>query len=114
MLTISVTPEGDYDDLDGQLVDGLESLRQRIVQRIRFPLGQWFVDTRRGTLPLLGYNEPSVPAGIITATILDEGGAEVVSVENVVVGFDQATRAMTYTAQVRTVYGDATISGGQL
>ena len=43
MRTLSVSPirTDGPDDVDNVVVDGIEALRQRIQQRLRFPLGTW-------------------------------------------------------------------------
>ena len=48
--TLSVSPiDGEHpefgDDLDNRVADGIESLRQRIQQRLQFRLGEWELDT---------------------------------------------------------------------
>ena len=54
MRTVSVSPtgptEGAPEDLDGKIVDGVESLRQRVVQAFKFRLGEWFIDGGRRAL----------------------------------------------------------------
>ena len=46
MRTLSATrqTEDSPTDLDNQVVDGIESLRQRIDQRLKFMLGEWDLD----------------------------------------------------------------------
>lgn len=52
-LTLSVSPvyptpeEGN--DLDGAMAGGLAALEQRVVQRLRFWQGTWFMDNTEGT-----------------------------------------------------------------
>ena len=57
-------------------VEGLEALRQRIQQRLWFRVGEWSLDTRRGTPSVLGHGmTANQAAGIIGAAIRDEGGS---------------------------------------
>ena len=96
---IDPTRDGSPDDLDNLIVDDLESLRQRVVQRLRFPIGTWQLDTRRGTESTLGHGiTPALAASIISDAIRDEGGAEITSIANVVALLDRGTRTFTYSA----------------
>ena len=115
MRTLSATPpatgEGP-DDLDLRVVDQLEALRQRVVQRLRFRAGTWALDTRRGTDSVLGHGiTPELAGAIISRAIRDEGGDEVTDVTDVVVGLDHDTRVATYQARVSSIYGEMRLSG---
>ena len=108
MITLGVT----NGDLDGTLVDGLTSLRQRIEQRLLFPLGEWSLNPDAGTPSLLGFRGAAqVAAAVLSDTIVDEGGEEVVDVVDVVVEQDSETRTLSYSATVLTVYGSTTLNG---
>ena len=113
MRTLSATrttPDG-TDDLDNQVVDSLESLRQRIAQRLRFPAGTWELDTRQGTPSVLGYTFTlQLAASVLTRAIQDEGGDEVTGVE-VRVSYVRGTRTMVYHAEVASIYGPMTMEG---
>ena len=99
-------------DLDNKVVDGIVSLRQRIQQRLRFMLGEWTLDTRRGTESVLGHDfTAELAAAVINAAIRDEGRAEVTGIANVTAALDVSTRVMTYRAEVPTIYGTMPISG---
>ena len=94
------SPDGPT-DLENRVVDGIESLRQRIVQRLRFRLGEWQLDTRRGTESVLGHDfTAELAAAVINAAIRDEGRAEVTGIANVTATLDVSTRVMTYRAEV--------------
>ena len=102
-------PTGQH-DLDNTVVDGLRSLEQRISQRLRFPIGTWQLDTRRGTESVLGRTfTPDLAASVISAAIRDEGGSEVTGVEDVTTRLDG--RTLRYTATVATIYGVMTLTG---
>ena len=96
---------GDPPDLDGTLVDGLTSLRQRVVQAILLRTNDWFLATNRG-IPrdvLTGHATSGIAAAAITAAIRLEGGAEVKGVQNV--RYSLTRRRFAYTAEVETIYG---------
>ena len=115
MRTLSTSPistdENAPYDLDGTVIDRLQSLEQRIRQRLRFPIGTWPLDTRLGTESVLGYEyTPELAASVLTDAIREEGGDEVTGV-NVDIGYERATRTMTYSAVVETIYGATTMAG---
>lgn len=108
--TISVTtnPATGFPDLDGTVVDDLESLKQRVVQAIKFVFGSWFLNQERGLrYDLIRGHQTSleIAARTITETIREEGGSEITSIETPIVTLDVATRSMTYHARVQTIYG---------
>ena len=111
MRTLSVKPvfpdkPNGLQDLDGLVVDGIESLRQRVAQRLRFPLGTWHLDTRRGTPSVLGHGfPPALVASTINATIRDEGREEITEITDERVELDQETRVLTYVSTVQSIYG---------
>ena len=117
MRTLSVSPMNanapdGIQDLDNRVVDGIVSLGQRLQQRLRFPLGEWELDTRRGTESVIGREfTPSLAAGIISAAIRDEGGAEITDIVDVTATIDRETRQFRYSATVRTIYGVMTLTG---
>ena len=89
------------------VVDGAESVRQRVAQRVRHYLGEWFLNTASG-VPY--YREiltrpTSVGAAVsaMTAAIRSvDGVADVLNAEG---GIEAATRAFRYTATVTTTTG---------
>ena len=115
MRTISAAPptEEDQPDIDGQIVDGIESLRQRIVQAIQFRAGSWYLRRTAGVQYelLLGHRTtPALAAATISETIREEGGNEVTALRRVTFGHDSATRTFRYSAEVDTIYGLMTIN----
>ena len=52
-----------------------------------------------------------VAAAVLSDTIVDEGGEEVVDVVDVVVEQDSETRTLSYSATVLTVYGSTILNG---
>ena len=98
-------------DLDNRVADGIEALRQRIEQRLSFRLGEWTLDTRKGTESVLGHGmTPTLAASVLSAAIRDEGGAEVTGIENVEAKLDK-NRVMRYAVTVLTIYGAMLIEG---
>ena len=112
-LSVSIGPDGRH-DLDGTVVDGIEALRQRVEQAIRFVFGEWFLAADRGLRRELVQGHQTtlaLAAATLTGTIRDEGGDEVTAVETPVVALDFQTREMTYSAVVHTIYGDMPLNG---
>ena len=115
--TLSVSPiDGEHpefgDDLDNRVADGIESLRQRIQQRLQFRLGEWELDTRRGTRSVLGFTyTPNLAAAVISAAIREEGAAEVTGLRDVLATLDGETRGFFYDVTVDTIYGAMRLTG---
>lgn len=115
MRTISVGPPapGEPDDLDGRVVEGIHALEQRVAQAIRFRAGEWFLARNRGLDydRLFGHHvNRGLVATAITETIRQEGGDEVVAVDDVEFSLDGRTREFRYSATVRTIYGDMPVA----
>ena len=110
MRTVSVEPPapGDPPDLDGRVVEGIESLAQRLRQAILWRVGEWFLARQRGLDYglLIGHQvNPAITASAITEAIRIEGADEVTDVVNVVFTLDVPARALAYSAAVHNVYG---------
>ena len=93
-------------DIDLTLVDDLESVMQRISQRLHFRLGEWFENQLKGTdyEPLLGatgLNELAIQALTAEARSVED----VDDITNVQVNLDGTTRILTYNAIAHTRYG---------
>ena len=107
MRTLGVTAG----DLDWTIVDGATAIRQRIVQRLQFWLGEWFQDTSKGIpyLPsILGRRSDAVILlrQVITNQILDIEG--VTAVRNITIEIKTSLRRVFYAADVDTIYGTVT------
>ena len=118
MRTLSASPIDPVNNVDGptdlenRVVDGIDSLSQRIRQRLRFRLGEWQLDTRRGTESVIGHDfTAELAAAVINTAIRDEGRAEVTGIANVTATLDVSTRVMTYRAEVPTIYGPMSVAG---
>ena len=98
-------------DIDFTVVDGLESLRQRVEQGLRFHKAEWFLNTNLGVpyfADVLGYPlDLDVVRQVISAHILRHEEVTAVTVEDV--RFNAATRRLTFRARVSSIYGDLTM-----
>ena len=115
MRTISVGPPapGQPDDLDGRVVEDIVALEQRIVQAIRFRVGEWFLARTRGLDydMLFGHHvDISLIASTISEAIRIEGGDEITAIDDVTFALDGVTRVYRYSASVRTIYGTMPLS----
>ena len=113
--TISVEPQGDNlpDDLDGRIVDGLEALRQRVVEAIRFRFNTWFLARNQGLDYdlLIGHQiTPALAAAALNDTIRTEAGDELVALRDLTYSLESATRVFSYYVVVDSIYGSMTIS----
>ena len=99
-------------DLDFSTQDGLRSVVQRVTQRLRFWRGEWFLDTAEGIpyiADVIGHDvNIELAKQAITAQIRTV--PDVLSVDNVQVGFDFRTRTLLYSATIKTEFGAATVS----
>ena len=111
--TFATSPaDGSVDDITGAVVDGIEALRQRVAQRLRFRRGTWVFDPGDGVPSIVGH-EITVPVAerVITDAIRDEGGDEILTIDEVTVSLDRDTRLFRYAARVVTIYGGETFTG---
>lgn len=115
MFTLAVDENNDlYLDARGNIasVSNLEALRQKIRQRLKLFLSEWFLDTTRGVpyfQNILGEDiNQSLAAQILTTEILKEPA--VTQVKNVNFGLNDNTRQFKYSAQVDSLYGQSEVS----
>ena len=120
MLTLgAILPDPDdrttIQDIENRTVDGLESVRQRVVQRLQFWSRQWFLNESQGvpyTPDILGHQfDISLAKQALVAEILTV--ADVTNVRDVEAALDAATRRFSFAANVDTVYGATSVSGTQ-
>ena len=111
-LATAPDPDSGIEDITGAVVDGIEALRQRIAQRLRFRRGTWVFAPGDGVPSVIGH-DITIPIAtrIITEAIRDEGGSEIVSIGDVTVDLDRETRTFRYSATVTTVYGADSFTG---
>jgi len=118
MITLAIDDNNDiFLDASGNvaIVDNAESLRQRLLERLQFFLGEWFLDETLG-VPyfqqiLQSDVDINIVSNIITNEILKE--SEVIRVEapvintttakisqHPVISFDRTTRKFMYSASI--------------
>ena len=106
-LSVSDPLPGQPPDLDGRIVDGFESLRQRCIQALYFRLRQWFLATNRG-IPREEIEGHQTSAAIararLTQALRDEGGPEILSLTDVQ-GEILPQRRFRYSVRIATTYG---------
>lgn len=101
------------DDIDGTVVDGIEALRQRITQAIRFRFETWFLQRQRGLdySVIIGHRiSAPLAASALNAAVREEGGGEVTGITDVSFSVDRAARRYRYSAVAQTVYGAMNLS----
>lgn len=97
---------------DLEVVSEREDVRQRVIERLAFWRGEWFLDARQG-VPYLTeiFTRPAsadLAESVITAEIRSvEGVTDVTEVE---VSIDTDTRRLSYAARVSTAYGTAEVT----
>ncbi len=100
------------DSGDIALVSGLEDVRQRVIERLRFWVGQWFLGINAG----VGYRtqifQNPVSVGLAAAVVSDAIRSidEVTGVTEVHAEIEPITRRMSYYARVQTRDGDIVLS----
>ena len=90
-----------------EIVDGLEDVRQRVLERLRYWLAQWFLRVEDGVPYRPEIFQRSTSVGLASAVVSDQirSVEEVIGVSNVVAEIDPVTRRMTYAARVSTTQG---------
>ena len=93
------------------VVDGLEDVRQRVLERLRYWLGQWFLSVQDGVPYRPEIFQRSTTVGLAAAIVTDQIRTveEVTGVSRVVATLDPVTRRMTYSALVSTEHGSMEI-----
>ena len=108
-LTLNQAPSG---DIDLAIVDGLESVRQRIHQRLLMQRGEYYLDTRAGVpyvSDILRYNyDETLARRVIEDSILSVQDVE--SVYNTVLSFNSSNRKLTFSCNVRTDFGETVLA----
>ena len=104
------TFNADTGDLSFAVIDELDSVMQRVAQRLRFRLGEWFLRDDRGTdydpiLGSYGVDDLAIAAFTAEAASVDEVNA----VTDVRYSLNNETRIFRYTANVQTPYGTGTL-----
>ena len=96
------------------VADGVESVRQLVIQRLRLHRGEWFLQADRG-LPWAAESQSLLrnPA-LIQALIADEilQVSDVIGVSNVRLLYDRATRRLSLSLDIATRFGPMSIAEG--
>ena len=92
------------------LIEGVESVRQRVGQRLRLHRGEWFLQAVRGVpwFDEVLRGSPGLAQAIIEDEIRQVHG--VTNVSNVQVQFDRSTRRVSISADVETQFGPMQVS----
>ena len=108
-LTLNQDQSG---DIDLTAVDGLESVRQRIHQRLLMQRGEYYLDTRAGVpyvSDILRYNyDENLARRVIEEAILSV--QDVDTVYNIQIDFNSSTRRLTFSCNVRTDFGETVLA----
>ncbi|QHP55000.1 hypothetical protein EH203_14820 [Pectobacterium carotovorum subsp. carotovorum] len=106
--------DGDYTFGQGDdtwLIDSPEAVAQAVKTRFELWLGQWFLDTAAGTpwiQSVLGKQRPDAYSLAIRQRILETQGVSSISEFNTTV--NSATRRVSFTATIETIYGTTTVT----
>ena len=119
--TLSAFSGGEIQDLHlddrGNLAvaEGLEDIRQRVVEALRFGAGEWYLDASAGVSYLRDVFVRPVEVGAVSTILTDAIRAVpgVESVSGIQVELDTEERTMSYSATVHTAEGDVTVGVDQ-
>ncbi|GKX47961.1 MULTISPECIES: bacteriophage protein [Pectobacterium] len=106
--------DGDYTFGQGDdtwLVNSPEAVAQAVKTRFELWLGQWFLDTAAGTpwiQSVLGKQRSDTYNLAIRQRILETQGVSSISEFNTTV--NSATRRVSFTATIETIYGTTTVT----
>jgi len=94
------------------VITGINALKEKLEERLRFFLGEWFLDTTQGVPYLQEIFEKPVDTGLITSILTGEISKEedVISVNETQALFEKDTRQFTYSATVETSFGSLSLS----
>ena len=114
-----------FDYLHGLVVDSsnslsvltdLEALVKKCEQRLRFFLGEWFLNTSAG-IPYFqeiyaNSINPALIIGLLNADLLQE--SDITAVNEIDFTFDRETGKFTYSAKIDSIYGMGTVNTGDI
>ncbi|MBQ4775244.1 MULTISPECIES: hypothetical protein [Pectobacterium] len=106
--------DGDYTFGQGDdtwLINSPEAVAQAVKTRFELWLGQWFLDTAAGTpwiQSVLGKQRSDTYNLAIRQRILETQGVSSISEFNTTV--NSATRRVSFTATIETIYGTTTVT----
>ena len=113
MANITLNSVGSDIDPRLGLADGLESVRQRVEQRLRFFRGEWFLDTRVGTPWFQFVLTRPFAEGVADAVLRQaiQAVEGVLGVESTDIEVDREDRRLKWSAVISTEFGTATVGG---
>ena len=99
---LRLTPTGDL-----EVVDGLESVRQRVIESLQTWAGEWYLDRETGVRYRPDIFSRPTSVGLAGAVVSDKIRSidGVSGVTGVTVEIDPATRRMTYAASGQSPFG---------
>jgi len=106
--------DGDYTFGRGDdtwLINSPDAVAQAVKTRFLLWYGQWFLDTTEGTpwiQSVLGKQKPEAYTLAIRQRILETRGVK--SIQSFDTSVDSASRRVTFTATIDTIYGTTTVS----
>jgi len=107
-LKLDSTGDLAIEDNDLVLLDGVDAIAQDVEVRLRFFLGEWFLDTRLGVpyyQKILGQKPRlTAVAGIFRKAILTTPG--MLSITNFEIDYDGPTRALSISFRGTSIEGD--------
>lgn len=111
-IDLNTTHDLDIVNNDLYLVTDLEYLLQKISIRLQFFFGEWFLDTSLGVpfYSVMSSKKPDIPEldAMIKRTILaTDGVLELLSYSS---SFDNSARTFSVETQIKTIYGETTIT----
>ena len=119
MSTLSVFPfnETNPQDLRSsqnhniELVDGLEDVRQRVIQKLRFIFGEWFLNNQLGIPYFQDFFVRPFSVGLASALLTEQVQSVegVISVNDIFADLDNETRIFTYNVVIVTPFGNTQI-----
>lgn len=104
---IVITPAGDI-----ATISGLDSLRQKVLRKLRLWQGEFFLDITAGVPYRQQIFQRPVDAGIASTIITSQISSEpdVTEVRDISVDLDRNTRMFSYSATVASTYGEFEVS----
>lgn len=113
MAIVQVIPDGDL-DLDGGdfvLIEGSRHVRQTILARFRFFLGEWFLDTREGVPYYRDILIKSPDRSVVRSVFLQvlTGTPGVLDVLSFDLLFDEQERTIRFSFEVQSTDGVVTV-----
>ncbi|MDE2848196.1 MAG: hypothetical protein OXO51_15955 [Gemmatimonadota bacterium] len=96
---------------DLAVVEGLEDIRQRVLEALRFGAGEWYLNRHAGVSYLTDVFVRPALVGVVSTILTDAIRAVegVESVSGVQIELDTQARKMSYSATVHTAAGDVTV-----